>query len=183
MFRKMKEARERAEALAVEEAHVRLNVLVRDVRDSLRMRGFTDQVDGHHLYFHSPEGAIVVIHNALQTDRSVFPWSDGLFERWIRGDVTVTQTEGHAVQEVRRVLTGLGPSGRALAEATARRPFRMFVEYEGQSRTCVTTDQPIGPETADRFFGAIRAERIRALAAKHDLPLEYAEAMFDGGAL
>lgn len=179
MFRKMKEAWARSERRY---ARAELEQLLHGVRISARQHGITEQTDGRDLLFPVPSGATAVLQNALQDDDEGHPRPLVILERWVREGVTVTQTEGHAVQAIRRVMSEVGPYGRGVAEKSTRQPFMAFVEYDGRPRTRLAIDRPITPDTADRFFDMIRTQRIRELAEKHDLPMEYAAVMFDGGA-
>lgn len=157
--------------------------LMRDVRDSMRMRGFTERASGEDLLFLRPNGETVIFQNALQDDRQPDPRPVGLHAQWVSGDVTIMQNDSNGVRELRRVLRDAGPHGRVIAEASDQESLATYIEYDDQRRRVVLPD-PLGtsPGDVEAFFAAIRTARIHQAAVEFGLPVDYAEAMFDGGA-
>ena len=174
MFRRMREAAQR-------EAQLQRSLLKNRLRVFMRQLGFTSQTDGDDLLFRSQSGATVVMLGVCRSGQDA-PSFGGVVERWQRGDVTLAQTDGSAVQAVLSALSDSGPVGRSLAKRVSRQPFVAFTEGEDGWRRRVATDRPFTFEDADRFFNLIREDRISALAKEHDLPMEYAAVLFDGGA-
>jgi hypothetical protein len=159
-----------------------IRTLMRDVRDSMRMRGFTERVSGEDLLLLSPRGETVVLQSALQDDDQTYVRPVGLLAQWVRGDVTITQNESDGIRVLRNVLSAAGPNGRAIAEASAQEALVTFIEHDGHRRR-VILPSPLGETAGDveAFFAAIRVARIRQAATEYGLPMEYAEAMFEEG--
>lgn len=158
MFRKMREAAER-------DRRLEWSRLMSKVASFMLQHGFTRQVDGDDLLFRSPSGATVVWLGACRSDRRF----GCIVERWERGDVTITQTDGYAVRTVLRALAASGATGEWLAEyVSGHQPFVVVTEDADGRRMRVATDQPITPDTADRVFDWVRAARARELAVKRE---------------
>lgn len=174
MFRRMREAAQR-------DAQLEWSLLMSKVRVFMRQLGFASRAEGDDLLFHKSHSATVVMLGVCRSTQDV-PSFGGIVERWQRGDVTLAQTDGSAVQAVLSALSDSGPVGRSLAKRVSRQPFVAFTEGGDGWRRRVATDRPFTFEDADRFFNLIREDRIRALAKEHDLPMEYAAVLFDGGA-